>query len=376
MEKNKIAIVGSGLIGRILALTLLTETQKINIDLYDKDKKDGKKSCGYQAAGMLAPIAELTSCHDGIFDFGCDSVLLWEDLLAKLPNHPLKEKIIQKNGTIILSHPYDGNDLNYLIEKLTEKFSYKNNHKLQDPSFFILEKNKLQQLEPELEKDLFYQKIIHCPNEAVINVALFYQYSQEILEKHPQINWKTQEEIIKIQSNDLYFKDQKKSYDAIFDCRGLGAKKDLNQFFHLYPIRGEALVIDCPSVHFNHTLRLIHPRHSLYLIPRGEGIFYLGATSILASDTSAISVESMMTLLSMLYMIDKRFSEARIIKTISHCRPSSNHDLPIIQSDLSVIRLNGLSRHGYLFAPKVAKQASKLLKALNEKQKQKNEVSL
>ena len=53
----RVAIIGSGLVGRILAITLLESFADIRIDLYDKSTDfSGKSSCGYAAAGMVAPV--------------------------------------------------------------------------------------------------------------------------------------------------------------------------------------------------------------------------------------------------------------------------------------------------------------------------------
>ncbi len=52
-----IAIVGAGLLGRVVALNLINRGHTITI--FEKDSKEGVTSAGFTAAGMLAPFAEL-----------------------------------------------------------------------------------------------------------------------------------------------------------------------------------------------------------------------------------------------------------------------------------------------------------------------------
>ena len=93
-----IAIVGTGLVGRVLALNLLKEGH--NITLFDKDTKEGVSSAGFTAAGMLAPFAELETAESIIFKLGNRSMELWSGLAkeAGLYNG------CKFNGTIITAH--------------------------------------------------------------------------------------------------------------------------------------------------------------------------------------------------------------------------------------------------------------------------------
>jgi glycine oxidase len=74
-----IAIVGAGLVGRVLALNLLREGHKLT--LFDKDSKEGVTAAGFTAAGMLAPFAELETAESVIFELGKRSQQLWKSIL-------------------------------------------------------------------------------------------------------------------------------------------------------------------------------------------------------------------------------------------------------------------------------------------------------
>ncbi len=64
-----IAIVGMGLVGRVIALNLIKKGG-YRLTLFDKDSKEGVTSAGFTAAGMLAPFAELETAESGIFELG------------------------------------------------------------------------------------------------------------------------------------------------------------------------------------------------------------------------------------------------------------------------------------------------------------------
>ena len=66
-------------------------------------------------------------------------------------------------------------------------------------------------------------------------------------------------------------------------------------------------------------------------------------------------------LLSAIYYLHPGFSEARIIKTVTHCRPTLPHHLPQIKYQAGLLAVNGLYRHGYLIAPALAKEVLKFL---------------
>ena len=99
-------------------------------------------------------------------------------------------------------------------------------------------------------------------------------------------------------------------------------------------------------------MRLIHPRWPLYVIPRGDGRFMLGATSIEAEDTG-VSVRSALELLGAAYAVHPAFAEARIVEFGSGLRPAFPDNLPRVTVDTR-IAVNGLYRHGFLLAPALA----------------------
>ena len=72
----------------------------------------------------------------------------------------------------------------------------------------------------------------------------------------------------------------------VIDCRGLGARDD--RFPELRGVKGEMIIVETIGDRtVARPVRLIHPRWPLYIIPRANRQFMIGATSIEAEDTVA-----------------------------------------------------------------------------------------
>ena len=112
----------------------------------------------------------------------------------------------------------------------------------------------------------------------------------------------------------------------MIDCRGLAARDAQPE---LRGVKGEMIIVETSEVELARPVRLIHPRWPLYVIPRGDGRFMLGATSIEAEDTG-VSVRSALELLGAAYAVHPAFAEARIVEFGSGLRPAFPDNLPRI----------------------------------------------
>ena len=101
------------------------------------------------------------------------------------------------------------------------------------------------------------------------------------------------------------------------------------------------IVIETDEVELSRPVRLIHPRFPLYVIPRGDGRFMLGATSIEA-EHDGVSVRSALELLGAAYAVHPAFAEARIVEFGAGLRPAFPDNLPRIAIDQHRIAVNGL----------------------------------
>jgi glycine oxidase len=143
--------------------------------------------------------------------------------------------------------------------------------------------------------------------------------------------------------------------DVIVDCRGLAARDVLTD---LRAVRGEMLVVRSRDVALSRPVRMLHPRIPLYIVPRGEGVFMIGATMIESESTDGASVRSAMELLTAAYALHPAFGEAEILEVQAGLRPAFADNLPAVRRVGDVIYANGLYRHGFLLAPALAKQVA------------------
>ncbi len=136
----------------------------------------------------------------------------------------------------------------------------------------------------------------------------------------------------------------------VIDCRGLAAR---DVFPDLRGVKGETVLIETREIALARPVRLIHPRWPLYIVPRPDGRFLVGATSI-ESEDNGVSVRSALELLSAAYALHPTFGEARIVETGAALRPALPDHAPRIRINGQRIAVNGLYRHGFLLAPALA----------------------
>ena len=367
-----IAIVGAGLMGRLLALSLLREkaSENLKITLLDKDTKLAHHSAAYAAAGLLTPLGESLHCEANIVEMGFASLKLWPAILDSLDEHTL----FQQTGAIMVSHEQDKGDYQRLIRHL------KNNYPEQ--SLQSLNRAGLTALEPEIGRS--FNQGLYLPQEGQLGnrrllVALRKQLEQESSESTNfngnTLHWLTECYVVGIDevgknSTVTYKKHDKKhskSFDLVIDCRGTGATakqstKACQPLTDLRSVRGELFQLYAPEVNISRPVRLMHPRYQLYIAPKGKGFYVVGATEIESDDDSPMTVRSAMELLSAAYSVHPGFAEANIRQHVSQCRPAFSDNQPKITLQDSLIQVNGLFRHGFLIAPVVLEQTLAVIK--------------
>jgi glycine oxidase len=138
---------------------------------------------------------------------------------------------------------------------------------------------------------------------------------------------------------------------TVIDCRGLAAR---DVFPDLRGVRGEIVVVETTKVVLSRPVRLIHPRWPLYIVPRPNGRYLIGATTIESEDAGGVTVRSALELLTAAYAVHPAFGEARIVEFGAGLRPAFPDHAPRIRVDGERIAVNGLYRHGFLLAPALA----------------------
>ena len=373
----KIAIVGAGLMGRLLALSLLRnehlqdkQPESVSITLFDKDNKLAHSSAAYAAAGLLTPLGESLHCEPTIVNMGFESLRLWPVLLDSLDEYTF----FQQTGAIMVSHEQDKGDYQRFVRHLNNNYPEHTKH--------ALNRAELLALEPEIGRS--FNQALYLPQEGQLGnrrllVALRKQLEKESDEAvtgnntSNKLNWLSECEVIEIRneinsaekSSTVVFlqanKQQSQGFDLVIDCRGTGASNKNSAsvcapLSDLRSVRGELFQLFAPEVNISRPIRLMHPRYQLYIAPKQKGFYVVGATEIESDDNSPMTVRSAMELLSAAYSVHPGFAEANIRQHVSQCRPAFSDNQPKITQNGSLIQVNGLFRHGFLIAPVVLKQ--------------------
>uniref|UniRef100_B1XUW2 D-amino-acid oxidase n=1 Tax=Polynucleobacter necessarius subsp. necessarius (strain STIR1) TaxID=452638 RepID=B1XUW2_POLNS len=345
---GKYAIVGGGLMGRLLALA----KKGMQVKLFEKGGPDGAYAAARIAAAMLAPLAESAITEDSVVRMGLYSLPRWKTLISELND----SVYFQQDGTLILWHRQDTSDAMRFAAHLEK--NCRSNPDLSPPQ--KLSNDALRDLEPAVA-DRFNQGL-YLPNEGQLDnrqilTALFHELETLKVKCH----WHT-----KVDPQDLR---KHLSYRVVIDCCGTGAKalwSSSDKPNTLRGVRGEVIRLYAPEVKLRRPTRLIHPRYPIYIAPKENDVYVVGATEIESDDLSEMSVRSTMELLSAVYTVHSGFAEARILEIATQCRPTLKNNLPEIRirrdkglADL--IMINGLYRHGFMIAPAVLDCAMQVL---------------
>ncbi|OGT67900.1 MAG: hypothetical protein A3J38_02225 [Gammaproteobacteria bacterium RIFCSPHIGHO2_12_FULL_45_9] len=300
----------------------------------------GVNQCSPVAGGMLAPFAELDRCDPLIFDMGQWGLQhAWPAILADFP-----EVYFQKRGSLFVSHPKDHAELLRVVALMEHRASVCG----QTVTGQTVTRDELIQWEPELahmQHAYYFAEEGSLDNQHFLQVCL-----QDVIARGVMFHAKTPVE--KLSPHGVQVSGISYSYDWVLDCRGMGAKLDLPD---LRPLRGEIIRLHAPQVTLTRPVRVFHPRYVLYIVPRPDHRYLLGATELESSDTGPISVRSTLELLTAAYYVHSGFAEARIEETLTQCRPTFLHHQPELHYQPGLVRVNGLYRHGFLIAPALAR---------------------
>lgn len=324
----KVAIVGAGVMGLTLAYALVNQGDAVTV--INRPRKKGELICSDVAAGMLSPVAELEIANELIYQMGQESIQThWPNILNALP----ATIYFRALGSLLVAHRQDDTDLERVVSKIQK------NH----GCIKKINRDEMLMLEPMLST---FHGAYYLSDEAQIDGQ---QYLEEIKlflsENQVDFLEKKIDQIEKISQE----------YDYVFDCRGMGAKEN---FTDLYAVRGEIIWLSVPDVNITRPIRFVHPRYRLYIVPRTDNVYMIGASEINVEDNSQISVRSALEFLTAAYSMHPGFLEARILKTATHSRPTLPDGLPKIKVNNNIISINGLYRHGFLLAPTLANEIS------------------
>lgn len=305
-----VTIIGAGIAGAWQALALARAGHAVT--LHERGDEAMTQATSHWAGGMLAPFCEAEASEPVITRLGLRSLGLWREVLPETPF----------NGSLVVAHPRDRSDY--------ERFArLTSGHRRLDAS-------AVAEIEPSLD-DRFREGLFF-PDEGHVE-------PRRVL---PQLYEK-----IEAAGGQIVFNSERASDGldgVVIDCRGLFARDTQPD---LRGVKGEMVIVETDEVALSRPVRLIHPRWPLYIIPRENNQFMIGATTIERED-DGVSVRSALELLSAAYAVHPAFAEARIVEIGAGLRPAYPDNLPRIAIDKHHISVNGLYRHGFLLAPALA----------------------
>ena len=292
LKHKNYAIVGAGLLGRLLAIKLVHAGAKV--ELFDQGGPAAEHSAARVAASMLAPLAESAITEANVVQMGLYSLARWPSILAKL-TEPV---FFQQAGTLILWHRQDAAEAKRFAAKLSHNCQL--NTALSTPQKLVQE--DIHTLEPGLGNR--FQHGLFLPNEGQLdNRQLLTALAEELKRLKVICHWHQSIEPHELIPN---------HYAGIIDCRGLGAKaawaSSGNENNPLRGVRGEVVRLHAPEVKLTRPIRFIHPRYPIYIAPKENDIYVIGATEIESEDLSPASLRSTMELLSAAYTVHSGFA--------------------------------------------------------------------
>lgn len=349
-----IGIAGAGLLGRLLAFEL-TRAGHV-VEVFDPAPgprppvpSQGPYAAGWTAAGMLSPTAELESADANVFELGLRSIALWPGIVTAL-GLPVE---LQHRGSLLLAHRGDDGSARRVLDLLRHKAPAGH-----APTPLTIA--ELAGLEPDLHGAAHAWLL---PHEGHIHTVQAMTALAHTASAAGAV-WHWGVAVQRLAAGEIHTVGKLHRFDCVFDVRGTGARPapgsgDGDEGFgrDVRGVRGEIIWLHAPEVTLQRPVRLLHPRHRVYLVPREGGHIVVGASEIESEDRSPISLRSMVELLAAAHSIAPGLAEARVVHTETNLRPALPDNLPHLAQEPGLVQINGLFRHGWLIAPALVEQA-------------------
>lgn len=304
-----VTIIGAGVAGLFAAHVL--SQRGITPRIIDRNGPPGPHGCSWWAGGMLAPWCEGVTAEPVITRLGAQAADAWRAVT-----------LVTDRGTLVMALNRDRAELTRFSRRAAT-------HQTCDSV----------DLEPDLppRPSLFFPTEAHLDPRRALSDLVAWLAARDIHVERATA-------------------DPGDIPGPVIDARGLSA--DLPG---LRGVRGEMVVLHAPEITLSRPVRLLHPRHPLYIVPRADGLFMLGATQIESASRAPMTARSVLELLSAAYALDPRFAQGSVMELGSDLRPAFADNIPRVVVRGRVLHLNGLFRHGYLMAPALAAQAADYL---------------
>lgn len=311
----RVAVIGAGVAG-LCAATELAE-RGAAVDVFERAPALGEGSASRLAGAMLAPWCELESAEAEVARLGTGAADWWA---ARVPG-------VARRGSLVVAAPRDRAELDRFARRTAR--------------FERLDADGIARAEPDLagrfRAGLLFPGEAHlCPVRAMAALA------RRLDDMGARLHLG-------------HAGEPPGGFDAVVDASGVAARDRLPE---LRGVRGERILLRSREVALSRPVRLLHPRMAAYVVPRGDGLYMLGATMIESAAAGPITARSAMELIGAAYALNPAFGEAEVVETGAGIRPAFPDNLPRVLRQGGRIHVNGLYRHGFLLAPAMARRAA------------------
>ena len=358
-----VGIAGAGVLGRLLAWRLSQAGHVVSVF----DPAPGPQApatgrlctppgqghaAGFTAAGMLSPLAELENAGPQIARLGWRSLSLWREVCATLQAQGVGEALFAQHGSLMVAHRSDLGAAQRVLARLNEAPALAREVPAPEP----LGDEALARLEPALAPQL---QAWLLPAEAQVMPR---ELLTALCAHAPRARWHWNTAATAVDPGVLTLHDGAQlKVDLAIDVRGVSARPALP----VRGVRGEVLWLHAPGVVLQRPVRLLHPRHRVYLVPRPGDLIVVGASEIESEDRSPVSLRSAVELMAAAHSVIPDLAEARVVHMESNLRPALPDNHPHSHHERGLLRINGLFRHGWLLAPALVEDALSLIAPLN-----------
>ena len=309
----RIGVLGAGIAGLTAAYAFAAAG--FPVTLHERAAAAGH-GCSFYAGGMIAPWCEAESSEPELVELGLFALRYWRETVP----------VAQTHGSLLVAPARDLPEL-ARFARATQEHEW-------------LDAGGIAALEPDLAgrfgRALFFRKEAHLdPRVATAELARRLAAMPHVALRHG-------------------IEAEPDGCDWIVDCRGHAARDRLPD---LRGVKGEMLVLSTRDLAFSRPVQLLHPRNPVYIVPRGDGRFMIGATTLECEERGRVRARALLDLVGAAFTIHPAFGEAEVVEIGCDLRPAFPDNMPEVRRDGRRLHINGLYRHGFLVAPALAARA-------------------